>query len=219
MKVLRVVPRVPRRAVVLLLVLVCVVGVSGSLVSLVHSAATSSLAARSMLHRRLADDLLSACEAPIQYWLAHVSPRVVLPPEARSASATVLDDALASDLMQARILIVATDACGPDRINVSTSPLDVIADSLGSSSPEDIDSIRSARREGRPPIPPVSETPSPGFSTQGDVSHRSVTFVNISPRWEMRITITVGDVTRTWRSLYVNAGERWELTMREVSGE
>lgn len=202
---------VSRRAVVLLVVLAGVVAVTGGLATLVSDAARSTAASRTAFEMRLADDLLVACDAPIRHWLTHVSPTLVLPPDATSPSVVVLDDRIAIGRTLALVKITATDACGPARANISTFPLEVVEKILRTEELGGLDAIVQARHDGR--LPPLPRADAPRQDA------RSVALVRISPRWEFRVVVTVSDVTRRWRCVYASANETWDLEERVVTDD
>jgi hypothetical protein len=204
--------RAPKRAVTLLIVLLSIVGITSALVMLAQEASTTTRASAAAIDARIADDLLRASEVPVLHWLEMASPYVVLLPEAAVPTVRVLDDPLRLGDHHARVTIDATDVCGPSRINVSTASLALVESTLANLGLGGIDGIREARALGRLPLAPRV----PAVMSDELPIEQRVSFVNASPRWEMRIRLKVGQVTRTWRSTYVHAGEHWTLQAREV---
>lgn len=205
----------PKRAVILLVVLLSIVGITSALVMLAQEASTTTRTSAAAIDARIADDLLRASDAPVLHWLEIASPYVVLSPEAALPTVRVLDDPLRLGDRHARVTIDATDICGPYRINVSTASLSLVESTLADLGLGGIDAIREARALGRLPLAPRV----PAIVSDELPVEKRVSFVNASPRWEMRIRLKVGQVTRTWRATYVHAGEHWTLQERGVIHE
>ncbi|MBI4881783.1 MAG: hypothetical protein HY812_19300 [Planctomycetes bacterium] len=102
----------PTRGVALLLTLAALVVVTTATVTLVRILLLEKTRARLELDSELAGDLLSAAEAPIQYWLEARSEEVVLPHTATEPRACVLDDAWVIEGRRYEIRIEAFDQAG-----------------------------------------------------------------------------------------------------------
>ncbi len=191
---------------ILLIVLLATVALCATMVVLTRCAVATAQWTSTSLHLRMADALLEQAEAPILDWLMTRSDTVVLPIDATVAKALVLDDTIPLGAVASRIRIDAFDACEPDRINVSTLPIETIRDALAERHLGGIELIEQARSEGRVP-------PRPSGGTLGEKERRA-TFTNVSPRWEMRIEIWVGGVRRRWAAIYQASEEGWTCQER-----
>ncbi|MCW5769556.1 MAG: hypothetical protein KIT19_12820 [Phycisphaeraceae bacterium] len=205
--------RASPRAVILLVVLFALVGLCGTTVVLTRSAAAIARSGATSLHVRIADDLLREAEGPIHDWLRHTSATVVLAPESMEPRVLVLDDAMDLGGVRARIRIEAVDACGPERINLSTFPMVSIREAMSARGLGGIEVIEKARSDGH--VPPRLAS---GARDIGGELER-VTFVNASPRWSIRLSIRVGRVERRWIAVYGASEGGWTCEERRWDDE
>lgn len=201
------------RAIVLLVVLVAMVGLCGMTVTLASAATSMARTGAVSLHARIADELLREVEGPIQSWLMHASGRVVLEPDVQEPRLMVMDDVMILGDVPARIRIEAVDACGPERINLSTFPLIAIREAMESQGVGGVEAVERARAEGRVP---------PGVSTglaMGEGSSKRVAFITTSPRWSLRVQVLVGRVERRWVAVYAAREGGWMCEERRLVDE
>lgn len=205
--------RASARAVILLVVLFALVGLCGTTVVLTRSAAALARAGATSLHVRMADELLREAEGPIHDWLGHTSPTVVLGPGSMEPRVLVLDDTMDLGGALTRIRIEAFDVCGPERINLSTFPMDTIREAMAARGVGGIELVERARAEGRVP-------PRLGSGTRNDAGEIArVTLVNASPRWSAHVLIVVGRVERRWIAVYAASEGGWTCEERRMSDE
>lgn len=201
------------RAIVLLVVLVAMVGLCGMTVTLAGAATAMARMGAVSLHARMADELLREVEGPIQSWLMHASSLVVLEPDVQEPRLMVMDDVMNLGDVPARIRIEAFDACGPERINLSTFPLFAIREAMESGGSGGVETVERARAEGR--VPPGVPT---GIA-MGEGSFKRVAFVTASPRWRLRVRVLVGRVERRWVAVYAAREGGWMCEERGLLDE
>lgn len=206
-------PRRSDRAIVLLVVLVGIVGLCGMTVTLTRTAMSMARTGVVSLQARMADELLREIEGPIEEWLMHASGRVVLEPGVQEPRVLVMDDVMMLGGEPARIRLEAVDACGPERINLSTFPLSAIREAMESQGMGGVDAIERARAEGR-----VPSGVSSGIA-MSDGSAKRVVFITASPRWSMRVHVRVGRVERRWVAVYAVREGGWMCEERRLVDE
>lgn len=206
-------PRRSDRAIVLLVVLIAMVGLCGMTVTLTGTATSMARTGAVSLQARLADELLREIEGPVQDWLLHASGRVVLDPGVQEPRLLMMDDVMNLGDLPVRIRIEAVDACGPERINLSTFPLAVIREVMESQGMGSVETIERARSEGR--VPPGVPT----GNAMGDGSTKRVAFITASPRWSVRVHIRVGRVERRWVAVYAAREGGWMCEERRLVDE
>jgi hypothetical protein len=114
-----------RRAAALLIVLATLILTTTAATIVVRSAVTHQIDQRLDQCGVIADDLLSAAEAPILDWLSSQALKVVLPPEVLTPEVTVLHDRWYNKRDRIELTITAWDQCGMVPLNAvySGSPL------------------------------------------------------------------------------------------------
>jgi hypothetical protein len=101
-----------RPGVALLLVLATLVLASSAIASAARLTMLSRAERKLGEQQRIANDLLNAADSPIMRWLNVYSHRVILPPEAPTPEAAVLDDRWIVEGTEWSLRITAWDQCG-----------------------------------------------------------------------------------------------------------
>jgi hypothetical protein len=99
----------------------------------------------------------------------------------------------------------------PARLNVSTAPVDLIAAAMRAEQRGGLEQVLQARARGEQPN--MSDAPRAGGS------EADLLLVNSSQTWSFRVDATVGNVERSWWTVWTRSGSEWKVVQRLVVDE